>query len=199
MEKQKFFFILAAIIFLSGCYCKTCLKSSYDFEFSEEAKNRAAIYIINKTGKTFFDNYIFPDYINSKQIGEKFELHYILTIPEKDDIKEPILFTTDINGNVIEKYEISGIPDCKDNPEDGTFNITENEAEDIAIKAGMSKGIKDWKIDFMWSSEYAKYVWYVLCVKSEMHYEDNYKASGEEMIINPYDGKIISHRNWDIK
>ncbi len=199
MEKQKLFFALITIIFLTGCYCKTCLKNSYDFEFSESAINNAANYIIEKTGEPFYDNYIFPDYINSKKIGDYFELHYILTIPEKDYIKEPIVFTTDINGKVIEKYEIIGIPDCKDSPEDGTFNITPNEAEQIAITNGMNKGIKPWKIDFMWSPEYAKYVWYVLSVKSEMNYEDNYKASGEEMVINPYDGKIIIHRNWDIR
>jgi len=118
MAKQKLFFALILIIFLTGCYCKTCLKNSYDFEFSEEAKLNANSYIIEKTGQAFFDNYIFPDYINSKKINDNFELHYILTVPSKDYIKEPIVFTTDSNGKVLEKYEIIGIPDCKDNPED---------------------------------------------------------------------------------
>jgi hypothetical protein len=199
MKKLKFFFLVISISLLSGCYCKTCLKSSYDFELSEEAENNISNFIIEKTGKEFYDNYIFPDYINSKKVGENYELHFILTIPGKEYVKEPIVFTTDANGNVLEKYEIIGIPDCKDTPEDGTFNLSEKEVEELAIKYGMAKGIKPWKIDFMWSAEFAKYVWYVLSVKSEMHYEDNYKASGEEMIINPYDGKLIIHRNWDIR
>ncbi len=199
MKKIKFYFILFLIFYAFGCTCKTCLKNSYDFELPEHVKQNAENYIIEKTGKTFFDNYIFPDYINSKKIGNNYELHYILTIPGKDFVKEPIIFTVDTNGNILQNFEIIGIPDCYENPEDGTFNITEKEAENIAINAGLSKGIKKWKIDFLWSAEFAKYVWHILSINSEMHYDDGYKASGEEIIINPYDGKIIAHRNWSIK
>ncbi len=201
MKKQKYNYILFALLaFFYSCTCTNCLKDSYDFEMPEKIKNSAERYIINKTGLQFFNNNIFPDYINTKKVGSNYELHYILIIPNKDFVKEPIFFTVDSLGKVLEQYEMMGIPNVADVPTEGEYNITEEQAVEIAKENNLAKGMKDWKVSFMWSSEYDKYIWEVMSIISETHYgENNYKAKGEEIIIDPYDGKVILQRKWDIK
>ncbi len=198
---KKIFITLFVVIssLFYGCVCQKCLKNSYDFEISDTVKTNAENYIIGKTGKDFYNKNIFPDYINSKEVMGNYELHYVVIMPEKDYVQEEIFFTMDKDGKVLEKYEIAGIPNCKDNPEECDFNINEKQAIQIAADAGLEKGIKDWKVSFRWSTEYDRYIWHILCVKYETGLEDTYKASGEEIIINPADGSIINKRSWEIK
>ncbi|MFH0733065.1 MAG: hypothetical protein V1773_01290 [bacterium] len=198
-KKINFALFFAIITFFYGCVCQKCLKSGYDFEISDTVTTSAEKYITDKTGKDFYNNNIFPNYVNSKEILGNYELHYVLIMPDKDYVQEEIFFTIDKAGKVLEKYEIAGIPNCKDNPDECIFNITEKQAIKIAQDADLAKGVKDWKVSFRWSMEYDRYIWHILSITYETGKADYYKASGEEMVINPADGSIILQRKWEIK
>lgn len=117
---------------------------------------------------------------------------------EKDFVNERITFRTDTNGTVLERYDIYGIPNCVVNPKECEFNITKKEAVDIAKENDLPEGIKDWEVSFRYSGKLERYVWHILATTSEMKTDDINKASGEEIIIDPFDGEVLEHRKWNI-
>lgn len=155
-------------------------------------------YIISKTGKEFFNKYISQDFDKSLSIPPDYFMVYKLFIPEKPFVDSEIRFTVDSLGNVAKQKEIVGIPDCTTDPANCNFIVDEKSARDIASEAGLEKGIKDWKTQFYWDSNYNKYVWKVLSTLNEKEGEFGYRGSGIELLIDPNSGKILSKNEWKV-
>lgn len=186
-------------IMIYSCSCLSCGKSDYMIQVPDSIFSKANKFIISAVGKDFFDKYIHPDYINSRSFNGSYELHYIFRMLEHDYVDEIIYFAVDSSGKVLDKYDIIGIPNCRDEPESCEFNIDRSKVLEIARSEGVSEGVRDWEVSFRWSSELGMYIWHILSTTSEMASEKSYKADGEEMMISPYDGTVLKFRKWSIK
>ncbi len=200
MKKVMLFFIISIIIIVSACTCSTCGKQSELIEIPEKVKKGSEEYIISKTGKEFFEKNIFPDLINTKMVSDYYEMHYVLSMMDHDFVNEPIIFFVDSLGKVNEKYEIKGIPNCIENEQDCEFNITKEMAVEIAEQNNLVKGIRDWDLSFRWHGKLKKYIWHIISTTKEIGNigSEMYKAEGEEIILNPNDGEILSRSEWKI-
>lgn len=192
--------IIASLVITSACTCSTCGKQNELPDIPTNIKIAAANFIISKTGKDFFDNYIFADLLQSKKNGNLYEMHYTFRMIDNDFVNEPIVLFVDTLGNINTKYEVKGIPNCIDNEEECTFNIDRDKAFAIAKQNNFTEGIREWDASFRWHSKLNKYVWHIISTEKEIGNPDSdtYKADGEEIVIDPYDGKILTQREWII-
>lgn len=185
-----------SLYILAGCSCIDCYKEKSNIP--ERIRKISDNFIIKKTGKEFFDKYVFFDFVKSEVSAGNFHMFYKLSIPEKSFVNETMHFVIDSTGIIQDEYDIIGIPNCNDEPEECIFNLNENEIIKIAKEKGLEKGKKPWEINFGWSTEYGRYVWHILTVNKEITGEEIYKGAGEELILSPSDGSVISQRKWKV-
>lgn len=190
------FLILSFLIISYSCTCSSCGNEESVIPYSILSK--ADLFIANQTGKTFFQNYIKPDFSKSKRLENGYFLTYNFFIPEKPFVSGEIRFTVDTLGNINPNVEVFGIPLCKEFPEDCDFSIDKEAAKSIARKYGLEEGIKQWKIGFLYDPVFKKYVWHVLTTLSESEGEYDYRASGKELIISPNTGEVLQKNDWKI-
>ncbi len=197
---MKLLFSIAIItiitLFSISCTCSSC--GNQESVIPYEILSKSDLFVANKTGSTFFQNYIKPDFSKSKKIENGYLMVYNLFIPEKPYVKGEIRFSVDTLGLVKNNIEVFGIPLCKEFPENCEFNIDENAVRKIALQAGLEEGIKEWKIGFLYDVVYQKYVWHVLSTLTESEGEYGYRASGNELIISPNTGEILQKNDWKI-
>lgn len=195
-------FQVAIIIFsfsllINGCSCVPCSEN-------EEAQIPLSVlkmtdrFIISKTGDDFFKKYITADFVQSKHIAPNYLMVYKFYMPERSFVDELIRFTVDSTGKVLTQYEVVGIPDCNTNPMDCDFVVDEKIAKQIATENSLPKGIKDWKIDFIWEAKYNKYVWKIISTNKETKLQDHDRAEGELIIIDPSNASILENESWRI-
>lgn len=197
---KKIFLIVPALLIgflIYSCSCLTC-GSKEEANVPLDVLEKADSFIISKTGEHFFNNYIAMDFFRTKHTVPYYEMVYSLYMPEKSYVDALIKFTVDSVGNVVEIRDIIGIPNCRYYPEECDFKIDEQTAGQIASDNGLKKGVKEWKVGFIWNAKYDKYVWHVLSILEEMEGEFGYRAKGEEAIINPSTGEVIALNDWDI-
>jgi hypothetical protein len=161
--------------------------------------NKANRYIISKVGKDYFDKYIKPDLQNSKRIQSQYEMVYNFKIPEKPYVDTKIKFSVDTTGQIINKENVIGLPDCLSYPEKCQFNIDEAQAKAIAEKNNFPKGIKDWIVEFKWEPKHDQYVWSILSTLQEATGGFGTRGNGQIMLIDPNTGNIISQNPWYIR
>jgi hypothetical protein len=123
---------------------------------------------------------------------------YNFSVPDKQGIEGEIRFNIDEDGNIIKDKEIFGIPDCSANPGDCMFSISAEQAVNIAKNNELNEGMRNWDVNFKWSSNHKKYVWEILSVLSEVKGEGFYRATGQTMLINPNTGEVIETSEWMI-
>lgn len=196
-KKNNFIFVLILIV-VNVVSCSFNSQNENQNKIPQNIIEQADEFIISKCGREFFDKYIKLDFEQSKFVSSFYLMKYKFKMPEKSFVDETIEFSIDTLGNIISEKEIYGIPDCINNPTDCKFNITKSQAKEIALKNNFDKGIKDWKYDFTYSTKYQKYVWQIRTTLSEFKSESRYRASGKEMIIAPFDGKVIEISDWNI-
>lgn len=195
---QILIILLSFSLLINGCNCIPCNEN-------EEAQIPAAIlkkadqFIISKTGDEFFKKYITADFYQSKHIEPNFLMVYKFYMPEKPFVHELIRFTIDSTGKVLTQYEVVGIPECKSNPNDCEFVVDDKIAKQIATDHGLPKGIKDWKVDFVWEAKYNKYVWHLFSTLQESKGDFGYRANGEQIVIDPNNAYVIYQDRWQIK
>jgi hypothetical protein len=156
-------------------------------------------FIISKVGEPFFIKFISLDTSKSKKIKDQFEVHYKLTHPEKSFVDEEIIFYVNNNGKIDTEKSIIGIPSIKETSAEIMFNFNEESARDAALSYGLKEGIKDWKVSYEWSALHKQYVWHVLATYKSYGEDENFRGSGEEVYINPFDGSLISKQEWNIR
>jgi len=197
---KKAFLIVTALLvgfLIYSCSCLTC-GSKEEANVPLEVLEKADSFIVSKTGGEFFNNYITIDFFRTKHTAPYYEMVYSLYMPEKTYVDVLIKFTVDSVGNIVEKRDIIGIPNCRYYPQECEFIIDGQAARQIATENGLEAGIKEWKVGFIWNAKYGKYVWHILSTLEEMEGEFGYRAKGKEAIINPSTGEVITLNDWNI-
>jgi hypothetical protein len=189
--------VLITLITLNSCKCRTCQQEEQG-SVPLEVLSKADSFIVASTGKEFFKNYITPDFARTKYTPPYYEMAYKLFMPDKPYVNATIKFTVDTLGNVMENRDIVGIPRCLNYPEECDFNIDEQSAKQIATDMGLKDGVKEWDIAFMWDFKFKRYVWRILSTLNEYGGEENYRANGEEMLVDPNYGEVLALNDWRI-
>lgn len=204
MNKQKLYTVslliisaLISIAVLTSCKCRTCQDQEQD-SVPLEILTKADSFIIASTGKEFFQSYITPDFARTKHTPPYYEMAYKFFMPDKPYVDAIIKFTVDSVGNVIKNRDIVGIPRCLNFPEECDFNIDEQTARQIAGNMGLKDGVKEWDTGFMWDFKFNRYVWRILSTLTELGSDENYKATGQEMLIDPNSGEVLALNDWRI-
>lgn len=204
MNKQKLYTVslliisaLISIAVLTSCKCRTCQDQEQD-SVPLEILTKADSFIIASTGKEFFQSYITPDFARTKHTPPYYEMAYKFFMPDKPYVDAIIKFTVDSVGNVIKNRDIVGIPRCLNFPEECDFNIDEQTARQIASNLGLKDGVKEWDTGFMWDFKFNRYVWRILSTLTELGSDENYKATGQEMLIDPNSGEVLALNDWRI-
>lgn len=204
MNRQKLYTIslliiavLISIAVLTSCKCRTCQDQEQD-SVPLEILTKADSFIIASTGKEFFQSYITPDFARTKHTPPYYEMAYKFFMPDKPYVDAIIKFTVDSVGNVIKNRDIVGIPRCLNFPEECDFNIDEQTARQIAGNLGLKDGVKEWDTGFMWDFKFNRYVWRILSTLTELGSDENYKATGQEMLIDPNSGEVLALNDWRI-
>jgi hypothetical protein len=193
--------ILSAILLLTSTFlfnscCNCGAGNASDVPLSILVKSND--FIINKTGKDFFNKYITPEFGLIKYQPPYYKMAYRFFMPEKPFVDEIINFTVDSLGNVDTSYEISGIPDYKANPGSCNFLLNEKEVIQSAQKYGLEEGVISWKIGLVWDATLNRYAWHVLSTLSQSGVGKDYKGNGKELVIDPGTGKILAVNYWHI-
>lgn len=182
---------------LISCKCLSCGEGE-EATVPLEVLAKADSFIISKTGKDFFDKYITADFFKIKHTPPYYEMAYKIFIPEKPYVNANIKFTVDSIGNVLNDRDITGIPKCHSFPEECNFKINEQTARLIAGEKGLKEGIKEWDAGFLWDIKLDKYVWKIISTLNEFGSEENYRANGQEMVIDPANGEVLAINDWRI-
>ncbi|MCL6494333.1 MAG: hypothetical protein K6T54_06065 [Ignavibacterium sp.] len=199
MKAKKFFLLLFAIIITT--LILSCSGSRYDYDDTDipiYVFKNANKFISSKTGESFFENYIQPNFDKCIKFENGYFLSYKLYVPEKPFVKGEIRFTVDTLGNVNQNLEVFGIPECVQNPSDCKFTIDEKSARVIAEQNGLEKGVKDWKCTFIYDPVFGKYVWNINSTLTENEGEFGYRASGQEIVIDCSTGEVLAKNDWKI-
>ena len=193
----KSFIVLIFSFMLVTC-CSSSNINKDKTEVPERLKIKADQFVISKTGKECFNNYIKPDFEKITKIKDGYLMVYNFSIPDKKDIEGEIRFSIDSIGNIQKDKEIVGIPECVSNPGNCGFNISKNEAINIAKQNNLEEGIKDWKVSFTWESGQRKYVWQIITTLTESPNTETNRSSGKTMLIDPGNGSVIKTEEWRI-
>ena len=205
--KKTFFFKISVSIavvtiiiitsLLTSCKCRSCTNQE-EATVPLEILAKADSFIVSITGEDFFKKYITPDFNGTKVHPDFYEMAYKFFMPEKPYVNATIKFMVDSAGNVMKNRDIVGIPRCKNFPYECDFNIDEETAKLIAIKMGLKDGVREWDSGFSWDFKRQRYVWRILSTLTELGEGDHYKATGEEMLIDPDTGEVIALNNWRV-
>jgi len=188
-------FIIAAT--LTSCKCRAC-DDQEQASVPIEVLAKADSFITVSTSKEFFDKYITVDFYRTKHTPPYYEMAYKFFMPEKPYADATIKFTVDSIGNVMKNRDIVGIPRCKNFPEECDFNIDEQTARQIAAEMELKEGIKEWDAGFLWDFKLKRYVWRILSTLTEFSSGDAYKATGQEMVIDPNTGEVLALNDWRV-
>lgn len=204
-KHHAFLFIIlifmVSMIYFAGCSCSSCGKQnseSVEVQIPDSIFAVGDNFIVHKTGEKFFGEYIYRDFINSKEHENFYELIYRFKIVDKEYVDEKIQFFIDKKGNVLQDHDVVGIPDCRSDSRNCEFNVDKESALEIASENILDEGVREWDISFRWSPEHGKYVWHILTTINEIGSGDFYKANGKEIFIHPFDGSVIQIRSWRI-
>lgn len=189
--------LFSAFIFYSGCSCKPCHEQE-ESQIPLSVLKKADQFIISKTGEDLFKKHITIDFSQSKHIAPNYLMVYKFYMPEKPFVDELIRFNTDSLGEVLTQYEVIGIPDCSNDPLSCDFVVDEKIAKQIATQNGLTKGMMDWKTDFLWNAKYNKYVWEIISTTKESKNEEYNRVEGEKIIIDANNSSVLSKDSWKI-
>ena len=196
MKIQYAIFILFLATFplsIVSCRCP----SDEDIKIPISVIEKSNQQIISKTGEEFFHNNFSLNMADSKELKDKYLMKYNFKMDGKPYINKEISFMVDSLGSLPAGQNISGIPNCINGNCD--FSVDASKAKQIAEEQGLEKGIKDWKADFVWNDKYENYVWKVISTSSESQGTNGYRGSGNEMIIDANNGKVLESNSWYVR
>lgn len=195
-ELFKYLFSTTVILLLNfvfnACSCKTCGMSDSEIRIPDSIRTTAVDFVKSKTGEMFYSDFISFDTEASKRAVDGYLIYFTMRDLKKDFIDEHIYFFMNNDGIVLENYTIYGIPDCRSDETKCIFNLDKNSIKEIAELNNLTKGINEWDINFDWSEEFDMYLWIVNSIL------DSEGKNGEEMLLDPNDGKILAQREWKI-
>ena len=195
--KYLFFIITAfgfSLISLSCSYsCNDLLEAK---EIPLEMFAKANNYIKDKMTEPYFNKYVtFDPWKTYKKNYFGYTFYYNFRIPDRPFVNESISIKIDSLG-IINVEKTHGVPDIKSNPVKGRFNIDEEKARQIAIKAGLEPGIDKWEICFNWDNSLTKYVW---SIKNALAISNNgSRDKGKTLIIDANTGEVTGPYEWSV-
>lgn len=195
---KLFIISITIVLFVDSCSCKTCGVNSNVIEVPEIIFSEANKLIIDKVGREFFEQYIHADYLTSKKKKDKYEVRYNFKMLDYNFVDEEILIVTDSTGKLFAGSQLKGIPFCTMDENGCVFIVDKERAIEIGVENSLPEGIKEWAVEFRWSVVVGRYIWHVVSTTREFGEGNNYKASGEEIMINPVSGEVLKRRNWNI-
>jgi hypothetical protein len=187
--------VFSSLLFAACCNCGIT-KDGVDIP--EKLKAKSDEFVISKTGREFFEQYIKINIDRTTRINNGYMMVYNFSIPDKDGVEGEIRFSVDSLGNVLKDKEIVGIPGCISNSENCDFKITKDDAASIAEQKGFDKGIKDWDVNFIWDIETEKYLWQFRTTLNESKGTEYNRSSGRVMLIDPNNGDVIKTEDWRV-
>ncbi len=187
-----------AILFIDACSCKTCGLKTDSIEVPDFVFEQTDKLIVERVGKDFFKKYIHADYLASKKKRGKYEVRYNFRMLDYNFVDEKILIITDTTGNLYQNSKAIGIPVCVLEDNGCDFVVDKERAIEIGVENNLPEGIKEWAVEFRWSEAAERYIWHVIATTREFGEGESYKASGEEMMINPVTGEVLKQRKWNI-
>jgi len=197
--KLSILILFASILSWQACTCFNCGNGNVTLDLPDSIFTKVDKYIESKVGKDFFANYFSADFLNSKKKKDFYEVRYDFIMIQYEFVNEKIVVITDLNGNIPEDYLPSGIPTCVRELKGCDFVVDEKLAVQIAETEKFPSGVKDWMVEFRWSSELNKYIWHIISTTYQTGTDENYKARGEELMIDPVSSNILKRREWAIK
>ncbi len=193
-------FLVFVFLSINGCKCRAYLeKEKPRTDVPEFIIKKADKFVMSKTGEKFFRKNISFDFFKSRKIKEGYFIRYNYVRTEYPFVHEPVYFTVDSTGKPLEKFGIVGIPDCLHEPQDCNYKIDKTMAKEIAQKENLARGIKKWSVSFRWENEFNRYIWHIISTTKETGTGKHYKAEGEEIMINPFDGSVLKKGKWYIR
>ncbi len=134
-----------------------------------------------------------PDQCAEYLLSPYYRMIYRLEAPHVGSRPTYIDFALDPEGNLVEGYHHSGLPDCVSTPEECAFSIDREAAQQIAANAGLAEGVRPWETRFRWSSEFETFVWFV----SNTVFRDGSRASGRIVLIDANSGDVLpTNQMW---
>ena len=191
--------LTTTVLLWQVCTCFTCGNENIKLEVPDSVFTKVDKYIESKVGKDFFANYFSADFLNSKKKKDFYEVRYDFVMIQYEFVNEKIVVITDLNGNIPEDYIPSGIPTCLKKLKGCDFVVNEKFAVQIAEAEKFPAGVKDWLIEFRWSSDLNKYIWHIISTTYQTGIDANYKARGEELMIDPVSSDVLKRREWAIR
>jgi hypothetical protein len=193
----KYLFLFFASFFFS----LISLSCSYSCNDLLEAKGipleifaKANNYIKDKMTEPYFNKYATFDPWNTSRNYFGYTFCYNFRIPDRPFVNAHIRIKTDSLG-VIDEKQTDGIPNIKSDPIKGRFDIDEEKARQIAIKAGLEPGIDKWEICFNWDYSLTKYVW---SIKNALAISNNGWDKGKTLIIDANTGEVTGPYEWTV-
>lgn len=196
--------ILFSSLLLYGCACTSAKQNTISLTSEKKTQIPAGIIqkgnevISSRTGDDFFEKFIKFNSVKSIEIPEGYYLAYSFTMSGKDYIDEEISFILDKQGILKPGFDIAGIPECNSDTSKCQFNITREMAVDIAGKADLQQGIREWSVSFEWDSKLGKYIWLISSTLSESTGSQGKKGKGEKLLIDANSGEVISKTEWKV-
>jgi hypothetical protein len=186
----------SSVLLISDTYAFGGDKQLKTWDIPPKIMTKANNYLKNKMTKKFFNKYVTLDSLNTKRSNSGYWFQYKLYIPEKPFVKGGISFKIDSFGNIDEEHAY-GAPDIKSDPIKGRFNIDEEKARQIALKAGFEPGIEKWRIRFHWHGGFKTYVWSIENILE--NFDNGAGARGRGLLIDANTGKILSDNgiSWE--
>lgn len=206
MKATVLFITILVSLLLSACSCPVCdivdnryPKTLKMIGVPEKIKEKVDNYIACKTGEDFFLKNVSLNETASFFDSVKYFWVYDLSVPGKEWVTGEIDLYTDSLGNIDPLMEVNGIPDCGENPEGCSFDITPNQAFKIAAKEGLKPGIKEWSQKFLWNAKFNRYVWQIISTLQESQGSQGFRGSGEEIIIDASTGEKLDFNEWKVR
>ena len=197
--KLSILILFASTLLWQACTCLTCGSGNVTLDLPDSIFTKVDKYIESKVGKDFFTNYFSADFLHSKKKKDFYEVRYDFIMIQYEFVNEKIVVITDLNGNIPGDYSPSGIPTCVKELKGCDFVVDEKLAVQIGEAEKLPAGVKDWLVEFRWSFELNKYIWHILSTTYQTGIDENYKARGEELMIDPVSSNILKRRDWAIK
>ncbi len=163
-----------------------------------EVLEKAHAVVASKTGLEFFKNHIRLNQELTVRRPSMYEFHYILTYPGLVNYPQKITFMTDTLGNLLDKFEVTGIPACSNDMTLCEIKINDAEALEIANKSGMGESIRAPKTDLIWNRDYGRHVWEIYSYEQYSEGSYGFRGRGKLFRIDPFSGALLAKEEWKV-
>ncbi len=199
---RTLFSLLSISLLLCGCSSTKQLEGDR-IPIPDSIRVKSDDIVKSMVGEQFFSSYIRLDSSRSKLVplrtdGVKvlpdvphYWVFYRFYIPKYEHYETLIEFRTDLNGSLLSRDYVHGIPQCPNNDCWDTFHVIDkSEALRIAREKGLEDGLNEWKVSLHYAAgDIRDYVWSIQNTLTQ--------SSGKGVIIFASTGKVQGIYGWE--